>query len=272
MYEAYWELDRKPFEDLTDASFFFASDPHQGAALKLRYAVENKRGAALLTGAAGVGKSLLVSRLFGQLPDECMPRTHVVFPQLPAAQLISYLTAEICQSIPAGELQENVRELESFLIHNGSEGRHAVVAIDEAHLLNDPATLELLRLLLNFEYEGERCLSMLLIGQPQVLTYLNRCAGLDDRVAVKSLIRPLDAGETNNYIEHRLAAAGSQRSIFEEEAKSIIFQHSGGVPRRVNRLCDLALLIGFAEQQSTIGAEQIEAVAAEIIAVRPEAA
>lgn len=271
MYEEHWELARKPFEDTIDDDLYYPSAPHQGAILKLRYAVENKRGAAVVTGVAGVGKSLLIQNLFTKLDDEYSPRTHIVFPQFTSDQLISYLAAEICHK-SAQQLQENVRTLGDFLIENGSAGKHAVLAIDEAHLLGDPESLEALRLLLNFEHEGERCLTLILIGQPQILAYLNRCPGLDDRVAVKSLLRPFSQAETIEYIEHRLRAAGANRPIFDEAARAAVFQFSGGIPRRINRLCDLALLIGFAEQHSEIGPQQIKSVADEIVSVRPEAA
>jgi general secretion pathway protein A len=272
MYEEHWGLTKRPFEDIAQASEFFSSAPHQGAELKLRYAVENGRGAAVLTGIAGVGKSLLVHRLMEQLPERFAPCVHIVFPQLPHAQLVSYLTAEICQADPADELQANIRRLGQFLKENSAQGNHATLVVDEAHLLSDPQTLEALRLLLNFEFDGERCLSLILVGQPQMLNYLARCPGLDDRIAVRSLIRPFTEEETYAYIDHRLETAGAQQEIFEEAAQSSIFHHSGGVARRVNRLCDLALLVGFAEQRNFIDAAQIEAISEEIVSVRPEAA
>ena len=83
MYEAYWQLASKPFEDATDTRFFFPGQACQAALLKLRYAVENRRGAALLAGPSGCGKTLLVQAVLRQLPDHCLPRPQLVFPQMP---------------------------------------------------------------------------------------------------------------------------------------------------------------------------------------------
>jgi type II secretory pathway predicted ATPase ExeA len=95
MYKAYWQLNCRPFENCTDARFYYPSEVHQGALLKLRYAVENARGAALLTGAAGSGKTLLINSLKRQLDACYTPFVHLVFPQMPVGQLLSYLAAEI---------------------------------------------------------------------------------------------------------------------------------------------------------------------------------
>ena len=95
MYTTYWQLHDRPFENATDAKFYYPSEVHQGALLKLRYAVESSRGAALLAGAAGVGKTLLVNSLKRQLDDSYTPFVHVVFPQMNASELLAYLAAEI---------------------------------------------------------------------------------------------------------------------------------------------------------------------------------
>ena len=91
MYEPYWQLETKPFENTSDARFYYPSESHQGALLKLRYALQNQRAAALLCGPAGLGKTLLVRTLARQLPETFRPFVHLVFPQLPPDQLLAYL-------------------------------------------------------------------------------------------------------------------------------------------------------------------------------------
>jgi general secretion pathway protein A len=144
------------------------------------------------------------------------------------------------------------------------------VAIDEAHLLADGNALETVRLLLNFEHQGASALTLLLVGQPGLLPALDRMPGLEERMAVKCLLRPLQLEETISYVNHRLKAAGASRTIFENDALEAVFYLTRGLPRRINRLCDLALLIGFAEEQPTLGATQIEAVSQELVTVSPE--
>ncbi len=178
--------------------FFFPAESHEGALLKLRYAVENRRGAALLTGAAGLGKSLLVSRLLNMLDDAVFqPRVHVVFPAMDAAQLMSFLVAMVTgTSADQTRLDQSVHRLQEFLAQNTTAGRHTVMAVDEAHLLDDVSSFESLRMLLNFQSSGSYDLSLLLVGQPLIINSLHRAIGLDDRVSVKCLLRPLTLDET----------------------------------------------------------------------------
>jgi general secretion pathway protein A len=272
MYESYWQLEQKPFENCCDPRFYFPDESHQAALLKLRYAIENRRGAALLAGASGSGKTLVVGMLRAMLSDSYGPFVHLVYPQMATEELLAYLAGEL-----AGEpepqtpsLQQSVRRIERFLAGNAQLGRHAVVAVDEAHLLDDSHTLEAMRLLLNFQPEGQQGLTLLLVGQPGILPMLDHLPQLEERLAVKCLLRPLNPQETAQYVAHRLQAAGATRAIFDPSALETLHRLTHGVPRRINRLCDLALLIGYAEERFTIGGSQIEAISDELVNVAPE--
>jgi general secretion pathway protein A len=273
MYEAYWQLQSRPFENCADARFYYPSEAHQGALLKLRYAVESRRGAALLAGAAGVGKTLLINSLKRQLNDSFAPFVHVVFPRMRQSELLSYLAGQLGALGPgsgAVPVDESVRRLQQFFDENTKRGRHAVVAVDEAQLLLDTESLETLRLLLNFETDSRPALTLLLAGQPQLLPALERMPALEARLGVKCLLRPLNLEETVSYVNHRLTAAGANHEIFTGEALTTVHELTGGNPRKVNRICDLALLIGYAEEQVRINAPQIEAVSNELVTVAPE--
>lgn len=274
MYEAYWGLQRKPFENTADAGFYYPSESHQAALLKLRYAIENRRQAAVLTGAPGLGKSLLVQTVFRNLPDFVQPRVHLVFPQLSAEELLAFVAQGLNgNGAPLTESksrQETVWAIQKTLGLNVEAGRHAVVVVDEAHLLVDARTLDTLRLLLNFESEAQSCLTLLLVGQPSLLPLLDRQRDFEERLAVKCLLRPFDLDESVAYVNHRLRQAGATRTIFSDGALEALHQLAHGVPRQINRLCDLALLIGFAEESLQIQAEAIEAVSEELMTVAPE--
>jgi len=272
MYETHWHLEQKPFENTLDPRFYFPGEPHQAALLKLRYAVESRRSAALLAGMPGSGKSLLVGLLRQMLSEQFRPFVHLVFPQMPLADLLAYLAGEMGGGTPAGlpSPQESVRRIEQLLGDNVRAGRHAVVAIDESHLLDDGQTLETLRLLLNLEPGGRPALTLLLVGQTGLLPVLDRMPQLEERLAVKCLLRPLTAAETAEYVRHRLRAAGAQAEIFEPEALATLHELTHGVARRINRLCDLALLIAYAEGQSIITASTLESVCDELVNVAPE--
>lgn len=273
MYESHWQLTEKPFENTADPRFYYPCESHQAALLKLRYAIENGRGAALLAGASGLGKTLLVGMLRAVLGERHTPFVHLVFPQMPPEQLLAYLADELEGTSPGGcapDVHGSVRRIERLLDAAGQAGRHAVVAIDEAHLLTDSRSLEALRLLLNFEHEGRPGLALLLVGQPGILPVLDRTPQLEERLAVKSLLRPFAPAETAAYVAHRLRVAGTSRDLFDAEALTVLHELAHGLPRRINRLADLALLVGYAEEQETVTAAQIEAVAHELASVVPE--
>ncbi|HEX4150241.1 MAG TPA: AAA family ATPase [Pirellulales bacterium] len=271
MYEAYWQLERKPFESGVDIAAYYPGEAHQAALLKLRYAVESRSGGALLAGAGGSGKTMLVRLLAERMPEEFKPFVHLVFPQMPIAELLSWLSAELENRAPgSAPTDDSVRRIQRFLSDNAAAGRHAVLAIDEAHLLESPRTLETLRLLLNFETAGRPGLTLLLVGQPMLIPMIERMPQLDERMGVKCLLRPLTVEETMSYVQHRLALAGARSSMFTAAALEAVHRLSHGLPRRINRLCDLALLIGFADEQTTIDESQVDAVSQELVTVEPE--
>lgn len=267
MYQSYWKLNSKPFESSDQEGFYYPSQSHQGALHKLRYAIESRRGAALLSGPAGVGKTLLVHSLWKQLADEFSPRVHVVFPDMPSDQLLAYLADELTgqRTEDTPSVRESVSRIESCLKESARKGRHAVIVIDEAQSLSQNGSLETLRLLLNFEVDLKPATTMVLAGQPALLPQVERSPEFESWLGVKCILRAFSAEETAAYIAHRLRAAGCSEPIFEDKALEAIHYHSSGIPRNINRICDLALLIGFAEELTTVSAENIEASLDELV-------
>lgn len=273
MYESHWNLTQKPFENSHDSTFYYPSEAHQSALLKLRYVIENQRGAALLSGPPGVGKSMLIRSLFQVLPERIAPRPHIVFPKLPGDQLLAYIADELIGRPPTDTVptaQQSVHAIQAALELNAAEERHAVLAIDEAQFVDEPSTLDLLRLLLNFEFANGPGITLLLVGQGTMMCAVERAASLEERLAVKCVLRAFTVEESASYIGHRLQAAGGEHSIFSHDAMDAIHRLSGGIPRRINRLCELALLVGYAEQRDSIDVDQIESVAEELLTVAPE--
>lgn len=265
MYEAYWHLQAKPFDSTSDARFYYPSADHQAALLKLRYAIESRHAAATLSGASGVGKTLLLYSLSRQLPESFTPIITVVFPQLAPDQLLTYLADRLAgPSEGAVGACRSLQRIERHFEQNAAAGRHAVILIDEAHLLADSATLETIRLLTNLQHDGRPAATFVLAGLPPLLSTLERMPELDERFTVKCFVPRLTTDETASYIAHRLRAAGASQPIFDAEAVQTIHALAHGSPRRINRLCDLALVIGFAEERTSIGRAQVEAVADEL--------
>ncbi len=270
MYLDYWQLDAKPFEPGYDARSLYHSAAHQAALHKLRYAIENRRSAALLSGAAGTGKTLLVESLRRQLGERFQPFVRVVFPQMTDRDLLVYL-AEQCGAPPADPprytIEECLRRLEFMLATNAQAQRHAVVVVDEAHLLEDSGLLEPLRLLLNLGSIDQSPMTLVLVGQPTLTPMVRRHGAFDERVDIKIMLPALSEDQTAEYVSHRLTAAGAAREIFSPEALAAVYQLTGGVPRRINRLCDLALLVAFANGQHAIDAESLRAIHGELVTV-----
>lgn len=266
MYEAYWQLEARPFDQAADARFYYPGESQQGALLKLRYAIEMRQPAALLAGPAGVGKTALVQNLLRKCSEGLSPRLNIVYPQLDSDQFLSYLAGQLTTPPPRLESPEQcLRHLETTLGDNARAGKHALLVIDEAHVLANFGGLETVRLLLNLQYEGRPVATVLLIGQTGLLVAVERMPSLEERIAVKCLLRRLTQTETMAYVQHRLQAAGAARAIFSDAALEAVHQHSLGVPRRINRLCDLALLVGFAEEATTIEAAQVDAISEELL-------
>jgi type II secretory pathway predicted ATPase ExeA len=273
MYETYWQLQQKPFEPGIDPKFYYPGESHQAALLKLRYALENHRGGALLSGPSGIGKTLLTSLLRNVLGERYTPFVHLVFPRLSPPELLAYV-ADALEGAPGAGVPDasshNLQRIETALAKNCRKGRHAILVVDEAQLIDSSAVFETLRLLMNIAPEGSPAWTLLLAGQPGLLAVLRRMPHWEERFAVKCLLRPLTLDETSAYVNHRLKVAGAKRPIVEPDAFPTLQELTHGLPRRINRLCDLALLIGYAEEQKTLAAEHFESVCRELVAVAPE--
>ncbi len=275
MYEDYWQLATKPFEPTAAEAFRFPSATGQAALHKLRYAVESRRGAALLAGPSGVGKTLLIDILQEQLGDNIGQFVRVVFPLMSSRDFLVYLAEQLGTppaDPPQHTIEESLRRLEFAFQENARRSQHAVIVVDEAHLLEDGGLLETLRLLLNLQTDGQSAFTLLLLGQTSLVSAMQRNSALDERLDMKMLLQPLAEEETAAYIQNRLQAAGATREIFAPEALETAYHLSGGIPRQINRLCDLALVVGFAGRQHTIDAEQLRSVNDELVTVSAYAA
>jgi general secretion pathway protein A len=268
MYTEYWGLSRAPFAELPTADCFYRSQTHQAALLKLRYAIEHSLGASLLLGEVGCGKTCVIEQLARELPARFRPVVRLVFPMLSAAELLSYLAAELgAPATPASAsdgLDRTVRWIVERLSQHTREGRCPLIVIDEAQVIEDLRAFQTLQLLLNFQQTGRTEFSLLLAGDLTLAPRVGRLRQLDERIAVKSLIQRLNRQDSASYIAQRMTWAGAARPIFDDSALTALFELSGGLPRRINRLADLALLVAYADNLKTVTAEEIEAVADEL--------
>jgi general secretion pathway protein A len=272
MYEEHWKLSSRPFENRVENDFYYPAETHQAALLKLHYAIENRRAAALLCGPGGMGKSLVVELLRRQLSQTFRPIVPVVFPAMSGEQLIRYMVDQLdgTQTESPREASADLARFDRFLRSNLEAKRHAVIVVDEAQLLEQNDLLEPLRLLLNVaaaESPGESAWTLVLVGQPTLLSHVERYHALDERLAVKCMLSRLLPDETTAYIQHRLRVAGvDAEKVFDYAALERIHMLTQGIPRRINRLCDLALMVGYADDRTIISAEVIDSVHGDLAA------
>lgn len=266
MYTQFWNLECQPFECDYDSRFFFRSRTHQAALLKLKYLVDSNKGAGLLIGETGAGKSSVTSMLASELAAEYSPVVTLHYPLLNPAELIAFLAGEL--GADAGGVQstqpidELLRSLKTTLRAHNDEGRHPVIVLDDAHHIEDARVFRTLQLVLNLRHETP--FTVIMTGQPILLSRVAQVPELDQRIGAKSLLQPFAREETAEYIRHRLTVAGVESQVFSIEAMNEIHELSGGLPRQINRLADLALLVGYADRLSEIPRSIVSSAAAEV--------
>lgn len=262
MYEAYWGLKEKPFQNTPDPKFLYHSQQHEEALSRMIYAVQERLGAALLTGVFGCGKTLVGRTLMKELHQEKYKVAFITTPQMSYVELLLLIAHELGRTdLPTKktEVLTNVvfLALKEILDKNYKEGKETVILVDEAHIIQDPETFEGLRLLLNFQLEDRFLLTLLLLGQPELKNKVDEFRQLEQRIGIKCYLDHLSEEETKKYVAHRFQVGGGKNFPFTDEALQATYEYSGGIPRRINRLCDLSLLSGFVKKTKKITQEII---------------
>jgi len=257
MYEEYWKLKEKPFRNTPDPRFLYHSSQHEDALMKLAYTITEGMGAGMMTGVFGCGKTLLGRALLNDLGAEKYKVAFITNPIISYAELLRAIVRNLkSTALPtkqtellADPLLENLNEI---FINNIRDGQETIVIIDEAHSIQDERIFEELRLLLNFQLENKFLFTLFLFGQPELKAKVSNLKQLDQRIAIRCHLDQLSREDTERYILHRLKVAGRQEPIFTPEAVNLIFNQTGGIPRRINHLCDFALLTGFGKKTEII--------------------
>ena len=267
MYSQYWNLEKQPFENDSNPEFFFRSRTHQAAVLKLQYLVESHRGAGLLCGGTGSGKTYLTRLLLQELDEQYAPVVFVYYPFLTPTELVAFIAGELGADESElrheqGGFDHTLRLFQDRLRFYAEKHQHPIIVIDEAHLIEEQRVFQTIQLLLN--YREETPFTVIISGQQSLLNRLTRLPELEERIGVKSLIHSFSREETIQYVTHRLQVAGLSEAVFDDAALHEIHELSGGVPRRINRIADLSLLVGFADGMTTLTTKEIASVAEEI--------
>jgi len=270
MYESYWKLTEKPFEDRLTAGFYYPSSTHQTALIKILYAIENRREVVVLCGSSGVGKSLIQRQLRVQLPECVGPVITLPYPDLDRDQLLAYLAMQLSDESNSHITSPaiSIRQIESSLQKAVAANKQILLLIEEAEWMEARGGFEALRLILNLAKTSVESLAgnqggltILMNGQPSLLPQLERHVSFNQRVAARCVLNRFNEEETYSYIAHRIrAAGGSVDMIFESSAIDSVHFLADGIPRRINTLCDMLLMVGYAQEMPRIHASIVEEV------------
>lgn len=263
MYNAYWGFAEKPFENAPNPQFMYYSKQHLEALTRLLYAIVHKKGAAILIGEYGSGKTIIsrivASRLLQE--EDKYNVALIVNPPVSPIQMLKEILYQLGGEVEKAREKANIlRRLNDRLYENMENNRHTVVIIDEAQTIYGKRVFEEIRLLLNFQSNEEFLLTLLLLGQPELKRKVSKIPQLEQRFAVRYYLRHLLLEETINYIQHRCQMAGRKEGIFTDAAYNSIYEASEGIPRKINNICDICLMIGCDRKLDKIDEDVVRSV------------
>lgn len=266
IYTNYFNLKSAPFSITPDPEFLFLSETHQNVIEKIQYGIQARMGFMLLTGEVGTGKTTLCRALLDHFQDT-IRTVYVINPSLKGQELLAGILDDLGISYPqSSSKKELIDRLNQCLLDDETDSP-VVIIVDDAQTM-PLSTLEDLRLLSNLETDKSKLLQMLLVGQPELLLNLDQpqMRQLKQRVAVNCHLDFLTSDEVSSYIERRLFIAGNQGQLrFAPIAVKHIHKQSGGIPRMINKICDLALTAAYAANSHVIDKSHLKAAATELI-------
>ncbi len=242
MYLSHWGMRRRPFDNSHALEFFVPVESASLALAKLRYVLSSELGAAALTGPAGVGKTQVARIVCNELAAAGWITAYLTNPSGTCAETLSRIAFLLGTLVPE---EAALPALMATLTELREAGKKVCLAVDEVHTIHDPDILENLRMLLDQERAERRLLNLVLIGQPAMKKKLAAASDFASHLALNIKMEPMGPEETNNYVLYRLKVAGCNSGIFTRRAADMIYRLAGGLPRNVNRLCELSLVTGF---------------------------
>jgi general secretion pathway protein A len=265
MYESFYGFTHKPFQLNPDPSFYFGSRQHQRAMAFLEYGLHQNEGFIVITGEIGAGKTTLVRSLLRNLNSDEVVAANLVSTQLDADDTLKMVAAAFGVRVKDMDKAQVLLSLEAFLASVAHEGKRCLLIVDEAQNLTAKAVEEL-RMLSNFQLDTHALLQSFLVGQPEFRQMLESpdMQQLRQRVIAACHVGSMDQDETQGYVEHRLKCVGWKESPqFDADVFPAIFKASGGVPRRINSICDRLLLSGFLANKRSFSKDDVTEIAEE---------
>lgn len=265
-YIEYFSLEREPFSNAPDARFYFNSEQHSQALMRLMYSVDSNKGLAVLVGGVGTGKTTLARRMLDCLVEDKYESSLLVMVHsgVTPEWILTRIALQLGVENPAADRLALLRQLYERLLQIEQSGRRAVVLIDEAQMLYSRELMEEFRGLLNLEIPGKKLLNIVFFGLAEVEDCLRLDEPLAQRVALKFHLKSLTPALTESYIKHRLQIAGAKRMLFRNECVIAIHGYTRGVPRLINTVCDNCLLESYLRKQHEVDLRIVQSVAGDL--------
>lgn len=264
MYLEHWGLHSPPFINIPNGSVFFQSPHHIEALHRLLYVVKLRKGVVMISGEVGCGKTTLVRALEHYLPKNSYFFANISNPALDPIDFIRAVLLKLGDNAEGGSKTMLLNRLQHLLTGLAEQKIETVLVIDESHMITDNTTLDEIRMLLNIQSGSQALMTMILLGQPPLLAKLSQLHPLNERISMRILLKPLDLVNTGKYIFYRLKRAGAVSGIFSKEAVMKIFVASGGIPLRINNICDRSLLIGLMHKSKIVTARMVDEAMADL--------
>jgi type II secretory pathway predicted ATPase ExeA len=265
-YLEYYKLREHPFSNIVDNRFYYNSPQHANALIKLKHAIDTKRGLAVVIGDIGTGKTTLARRLLEELDEELYEAALLVIihSSISSEWLLKKFALQLGLTDVKDEKVEILGQLYRRLHDINEQGKTAVVLMDEVQMLKSREIMEEFRGLLNMEMSGGKMINLIFFGLNDLEDVLSLDEPLKQRVAVKVRLTAFSEEDTKDYIRHRLRIVGKEEEIFTETAIRDIYLYSKGLPRLINTICDNALLEGFLMKTHIIDENIIKTVAVDL--------
>lgn len=263
MYKEFFGLRANPFNVNPDPRYLFLTRHTEEALACLTYGIQSRKGFVLLTGEVGTGKTTLINKLLEWLRAQQVPTAFVFNSRMNVPQFLDYMMTDFGIPCETRSKSQILLRLYNWLLERYRAGETAVLIVDEAQNLADEV-LEEIRMMTNLETFTEKLLQIVLVGQTELEQKLKQpnLRQLKQRLTLRAKTHPLTADETRAYIQQRLRIAGSNgQQIFDPEALQAIHRYATGIPRVVNLICEHCLVSAFVDQQKTVSADVVHAVA-----------